>query len=169
GTFAPGGEMFCQGQLLSIADYTVLFDLIGTTYGGDGQNSFALPDLRGRDIVGSGTGPLGTFSLGQQVGAPNDVLTQSNLPSNGAPIDNVQPGLVLNYYIATAGIFPSQPVNGAADANEPYLGQIFAAAETLNSPNGAMLCDGRLLQINQNQALFALLGTTYGGNGTTNF
>ncbi|MBV8411455.1 MAG: tail fiber protein, partial [Alphaproteobacteria bacterium] len=169
GNFAPGGEMLCQGQLLQISQFSALFDLIGTTYGGDGINTFALPDLRGRDIVGSGNG----FTAGGRIGTPSVTLLPPNLPSGGAPsgatpINNEQPGLVLNYYIAVQGIFPSSPVNGA-NPNEPYLGQIFATAETLNSPQGALPCDGRLLPVSLNQALFSLLGTTYGGDGISTF
>ena len=55
GNFAPAGWMFCEGQLLPISEYETLFNLIGTTYGGDGQSTFALPDLRGRIPLGSGT------------------------------------------------------------------------------------------------------------------
>lgn len=57
GNFAPRGYAFCNGQLLSISSYTFLFSVIGTTYGGDGRTTFALPDLRGRLAVHSGTGP----------------------------------------------------------------------------------------------------------------
>ncbi len=64
GNFAPGGELFCDGQLLPISEFSALFNLIGTTYGGNGVTTFALPDLRGRDIVGAGDG----FTLGEQVG-----------------------------------------------------------------------------------------------------
>ena len=67
GNFAPGGELFCDGQLLQISQFSALFQLIGTTYGGDGVSTFALPDLQGRDIVGAGDG----FTLGEQVGAAN--------------------------------------------------------------------------------------------------
>ena len=58
--------LLCDGQLLQISEFPALFDLIGTTYGGDGVTTFALPDLQGRDIIGAGDG----FTLGEQVGAP---------------------------------------------------------------------------------------------------
>ena len=67
GNFAPTGFAFCQGQLLSISSNQALFQLLGTTYGGDGINTFALPDLRGAVPVGFGTATSGlTWNLGQQ-------------------------------------------------------------------------------------------------------
>lgn len=66
GNFAPAGWMFCEGQILSIAENDTLFNLIGTTYGGDGQSTFALPDLRGRAPVHSGPAFLFSQSLGQE-------------------------------------------------------------------------------------------------------
>jgi microcystin-dependent protein len=77
--------------------------------------------------------------------------------------DNHQPYLALNYIIGITGIFPSQ--NSAAT---PYLGEIYLMASNF-APQGFALCNGQILSINQNAALFALLGTTYGGNGTTTF
>ena len=76
GTFAPLGWAFCDGQLLSIAQNEVLFNLIGTTYGGDGQNTFALPDLRGRVPVHQGNG----YVVGQSGGAETVTLTAAQMP-----------------------------------------------------------------------------------------
>jgi microcystin-dependent protein len=76
----------------------------------------------------------------------------------------------MNYYIALQGIFPAEGETGDdSDQSTPFLGQIVACAETISDPSGWALCDGQLLSIAQNQALFALLGTTYGGNSTTTF
>lgn len=84
GNFAPRGWLFCQGQLLDIATYTVLFDLIGTTYGGDGVSTFALPDLRGRVPIHLGAGAgLSAYVQGQQAG-----LEQVALNTNQMPIHN---------------------------------------------------------------------------------
>jgi microcystin-dependent protein len=83
GNFAPAGWMFCEGQLLAISEYDTLFNLIGTTYGGDGQNSFALPDLRGRLPLHQGTGPSGTtYSLGQSGGVEEVTLTTNQIPAH---------------------------------------------------------------------------------------
>jgi microcystin-dependent protein len=74
--FAPRGWALCQGQLLQIAQYSALFSLIGTTYGGNGQTTFALPDLRGRTLVGQGTGiGLQPVMPGDMLGAPNATMT----------------------------------------------------------------------------------------------
>jgi microcystin-dependent protein len=78
GNFAPVGWMFCEGQLLPISEYDVLFNLIGTTYGGDGQNTFALPDLRGRLPIHFGSG----FVQGQNGGAENVTLTTTQIPAH---------------------------------------------------------------------------------------
>jgi microcystin-dependent protein len=83
GNFAPRGYALCQGQLMSIAQNTALFSILGTTYGGDGRVTFALPDLRGRAPVGAGQGPgLSNVELGEQTGAPQTTLTIANLPAH---------------------------------------------------------------------------------------
>jgi microcystin-dependent protein len=85
--FPPYGWQFCDGQIMSIAQNTPLFALIGTTYGGNGQTTFALPDLRGRSVVHPGTGPgLGTIDYGEVGGVENMTLTQSNLPMHVHPL-----------------------------------------------------------------------------------
>ena len=81
GNFAPRAWMFCQGQLLAIAAYDALFALIGTTYGGDGQTTFALPDLRSRVAVHQGQGQgLSSYTLGEMGGVENVTLLSINLP-----------------------------------------------------------------------------------------
>jgi microcystin-dependent protein len=81
--FAPRGWAFCAGQLLPIAQNTALFSLLGTTYGGNGQTTFALPDLRGRVPVGQGQGPgLSSYILGQVDGLENVSLSIAQLPAH---------------------------------------------------------------------------------------
>ncbi|WPO78344.1 phage tail protein [Flavobacterium sp. KACC 22761] len=81
--FPPRGWQLCQGQIVSIAQNTALFSLIGTYYGGNGQTTFALPDLRGRSIVHPGQGPgLSPISLGEVGGVENVTLTINNLPAH---------------------------------------------------------------------------------------
>ncbi|MFI5137333.1 MAG: phage tail protein [Sphingobacteriales bacterium] len=83
GNFAMYGFSLCQGQLLSISSNDVLYTLIGTTFGGDGVNTFGLPDLRGRVALGQGTGPgLSTYVIGQASGTENATLTSSTMPSH---------------------------------------------------------------------------------------
>ncbi|HRC84222.1 MAG TPA: tail fiber protein [Thermoanaerobaculia bacterium] len=93
GNFAPAGWMFCEGQLLPISEYETLFNLIGTTYGGDGQSTFALPDLRGRLPVHFGSG----FVLAETGGAEEITLTVSQIPAHSHPcLVTVNPGTVPN-------------------------------------------------------------------------
>jgi len=82
GNFAPAGWMFCEGQLLPISENETLFQLIGTTYGGDGQSTFALPDLRGRIPIHQGNG----FILAQNGGAESITLTVSQIPAHSHPM-----------------------------------------------------------------------------------
>jgi microcystin-dependent protein len=157
--------MYCQGQLLNVSQNPALFSLLGTTYGGNGQTTFALPDLRGRVIVGAGSGVnLSPYTPGQQGGSEMLSLTAGQIPAHshtftgtvqtgdspdlkspagsfpapgaatqfsagtptvamnpgtltgslanaggGAPHENRQPLLVLNYAIAITGVFPPRP------------------------------------------------------------
>jgi microcystin-dependent protein len=176
GNFGPGGSPLANGQLLSIAQYTALFSLLGTTYGGDGLTTFALPDLGGRTAVHAGAGP---FLIGQTTGAAQSTLTQAQLPAHahslplpgpvtgttggGQPVSNMQPSLGLNYVIAMEGVYPTGGTGG-----QTFLGQVGLFAGTF-APGGWAFADGQLLPISQNQALFSLLGTTYGGDGQTTF
>jgi microcystin-dependent protein len=82
GNFAPAGWMFCEGQLLPISENETLFQLIGTTYGGDGQSTFALPDLRGRTPIHQGNG----FILAETGGAEEITLTINQIPNHGHPM-----------------------------------------------------------------------------------
>ncbi|MFY7671342.1 phage tail protein [Tenacibaculum sp. MEBiC06402] len=97
GNFAPRGWAFCDGQLLPISQYSALFSILGTTYGGDGRTTFALPDFRSRTPIHEGTGPgLPTYRLGQKVGSYYNILTVAQLPSHthvlipGATGNNLQ-------------------------------------------------------------------------------
>jgi microcystin-dependent protein len=82
GNFAPAGWMFCEGQQLAISENETLFQLVGTTYGGDGQENFNLPDLRGRLPMHQGNG----FILAEQGGAEEITLTVSQTPAHAHPL-----------------------------------------------------------------------------------
>ncbi|HWJ81684.1 MAG TPA: tail fiber protein [Nocardioides sp.] len=110
GNFAPAGWLFCEGQLVPISENDALFNLIGTIYGGDGQNTFALPDLRGRLPVHQGTGPDGTtYTMGESAGVETVTLTVNQIPNHNHPQTAIagQPGNA----ITPAGNLPAMSLN----------------------------------------------------------
>lgn len=180
----PQGWRPADGSLVSTTDAPFLAGIIGTTFGGDGVTTVGLPDLRGRTIVGVGTGNgLTPVTLGATFGsdAPT-ILTLANLPAHDhslpmgttgsvggsdVPIDMRQPSLGLNYIIDVSdGAFPSRDVGLNPEIN--YLGEVVAYAGTV-APTGWAFADGSLVNLNQHTALFSLLGTYYGGDGRTTF
>jgi microcystin-dependent protein len=94
GNFAPAGWMFCEGQLLPISENETLFQLIGTTFGGDGQSTFQLPDLRGRIPIHQGTGSDGiNYILAEAAGVEEVTLTVQQIPvHNHALLGSTSPG-----------------------------------------------------------------------------
>ena len=96
GNFAPQGWAFCNGQLIAISQNTALFSLLGTTYGGNGQTTFGLPELRGRAPMGAGSGPgLSQRFRGELNGVENVTLTASQMPTHshsalGSPSSGTQ-------------------------------------------------------------------------------
>ena len=116
GNFAPAGWMFCEGQLLPISENETLFQLIGTTYGGDGQSTFALPDLRGRLPLHQGNG----FILAETGGAEEITLTVNQIPAHSHAVlastnagDSTQPQNNLTATNASVQIYRAQPGNSA--------------------------------------------------------
>jgi microcystin-dependent protein len=116
GNFAPAGWMFCEGQLLPISENETLFQLIGTTYGGDGESTFALPDLRGRIPVHQGGG----FSLAETGGAEEITLTTQQIPTHTHSLlaasvagDAVTPSGNVNANSFNVTMY----INGAPDGN----------------------------------------------------
>ena len=117
GNFAPAGWMFCEGQLLPISENETLFNLIGTTYGGDGQSTFALPDLRGRIPLHQGSG----FTLAETGGVETVTLTVSQIPAHS------------HAFLATSGL--SNATNPSGDVLAQSLTVSFYNSAT---PNSAM-------------------------------
>lgn len=137
GNFAPRGWAFCQGQILSIAQNTALFSLLGTTYGGNGQTTFALPDLRGRVPIQPGQGPgLSSYTLGQVGGNESTTLLITNMPAhnhtmnavseNGdksTPLNNLLAGtgsLDPEYRAAGTGVQMAPTSIGIAGGSQPF-------------------------------------------------
>jgi len=134
--FAPRGYMTCQGQLLSIAQNTALFSLLGTTYGGDGQTTFALPDLQGRVPIGQGQGPgLPDYSMGELAGSESATLTVGNLPGHVHPAQGISARLP----VSTGGGDQSDPTNGFI-ANQGT--DIYSSISTTNSFYGTVQVTG---------------------------
>jgi microcystin-dependent protein len=165
GNFVPAGWAAANGQLLSIADNERLFEVIGTTYGGNGTTDFRLPDLRGRIAIGADA----ANPIGSEKGAESHTVSQSELPGAGQePLSDDQPSLAITYIIATNGIFPATFNDNSFDQTTQTLGQIAEFAGDF-APSGWALADGQLLSIQDNLALFTVIGTTYGGDGKTTF
>lgn len=119
GNFAPRGWRLCNGDLMPIAQYTALFSLIGTTYGGNGQTNFALPNLNGRVAIGAGPGVQGTSTRvqGETVGSETVILTINNLPAHK---HNVASTL-------------NSATTVAATHNVPAVGSVLAKASDINT------------------------------------
>ena len=175
--FTLTGFYPCTGGMEQISSNETLFSQIGTTFGGNGIDTFGLPDLRGRALVGTGLGAgLTSRQIGESSGASSLTLTASQLPSHShalavgttgitgsdTALNKTQPFLALKPMIAMQGGY------GYISSFDPALGEVrfFAQSSTKAS---FVSCAGGLLPINQNQALFSLFGTAFGGNGTQNF
>ena len=108
--FCPRGTLEADGRLLPISENTALFSLLGPQYGGDGRTTFALPDLRGRTIIGAGQGPgLPNYAIGQTGAAgslPNN--GKNGTPNKAATGGDPQPYLALKQCVVTQGIYPSR-------------------------------------------------------------
>lgn len=113
GNFAPAGWMFCEGQLLPISENETLFQLIGTTYGGDGQSTFAMPDLRGRIPIHQGNG----FILAETGGAEEITLTVNQIPAHSHP-------LLATTDIANSGNPGNAMLSSTATGNKIYAATI---------------------------------------------
>src|SRR5437588_8597801 len=113
GNFAPAGWMFCQGQLIPISENDQLFNLIGTTYGGDGQSTFALPNLQSRVPIHMGTGPGGiTYQLGEMAGTEQETLTTQQIPIHSHPM--------LASLNVAGGLSPNNAVTGESNSVTLY-------------------------------------------------
>jgi microcystin-dependent protein len=135
GNYAPAGWAFCDGALMPISENDALFNLIGTTYGGDGQSTFALPDLRGRLPMHMGSGPgLSARTIGEEGGVESVTLTTQQIPShshapravsgNGnqsTPENGVWAGAADSRYSAGApGLAMNSTLIGSAGGSQPH-------------------------------------------------
>lgn len=140
-TTLPSGWAWANGGLLNIAEHSALFSLLGTNFGGNGQTTFALPDLRGRSPIGN--------SSTNSVGAATSTT------------------VALTFAMSRQGIYPTG--SPAGDASQ-YIAEVYMFAFQDGAlPSYLSETNGQLLTISQNTALFSLTGTYYGGNGQTTF
>jgi microcystin-dependent protein len=128
GNFAPSGWMLCEGQLLPISENETLFQLIGTTYGGDGQSTFALPDLRGRLPIHQGNG----FNLAHTGGAEEVTLTINQIPAHSHAL--LASATVANDRTPTSNI-PAQ--TGTFDGFQSAAPNAFMATESIGAFGGS--------------------------------
>ncbi len=127
GNFAPRSWAFCNGQLLAISQNTALFSILGTTYGGDGRTTFALPDLRGRSAIHPGTGPgLSTIRLGQRGGTEYHTLTINEMPNHSHSGATLKGSIMVN-----------EEDGDSNDPNGRNFGLIDAGATNANAYNSA--------------------------------
>jgi microcystin-dependent protein len=118
GNFNPRGWFFCTGQLLSIAEYTALYSLLGTTFGGDGTITFALPDFKSRIPVGTGSGAgLTSFQLGEMGGSETTTLIAANIPAHTHTITGA-----VTPRAASNGTLGSDPANRYIGPGSFYAG-----------------------------------------------
>lgn len=135
GNFAPVGWSLCDGSSLSIAEYEVLYTLLGTTYGGDGQTNFNVPDLRGRVPLHSGTGPGGLPNItpGAKSGAETVTLTQANIPAHNHQVNGTT---ATGTAASPAGLYPATPNTAGRNA---YLAPATSPAPTLVQMNASSI------------------------------
>lgn len=156
GNFAPRGWAYCNGQLLAISQNDALFSLLGTTYGGDGRTTFALPDLRGRAPIHSGTGPgLTTRRPGNRSGTETSALNTLTMPNHfhmttqllhgkvqvNAVEDDANSDEPTDHYLAipniegTNQIYSSNPAESAMKTFAPVIPETTAPSDTITLEN----------------------------------
>jgi len=148
--FAPKSYQLCAGQILAISSNTALFSLLGTTYGGNGQTTFALPDLQGRMPIGQGSGAgLPSHSMGEVSGTPTVTLMTSNMPAHTHTVNNVRVQLKASNDTAdenaAAGLYPglaASSVYTASPTPNVFTGGAVVSGSTditgSNTPIGIM-------------------------------
>jgi microcystin-dependent protein len=156
GNFAPVGWAFCSGQLMSIADNDALFQLIGTTYGGDGEQTFALPDLQGRAPMHMGQGPgvSQNYIIGEAAGVESVTLTQQQIPTHNHLVQ-VRTGVAGNTSAPSnssvlADEFQSQANAAFVYAANNGLNQVTLASQTIAPSGGSQPHENRQLFLTLN-------------------
>ena len=158
GNFAPRMWQTCSGQILAISSNNALFALLGTTFGGNGVQTFGLPDMQGRTAVGSGVSPVSgvNYLLGQKAGANTVTLLSNNLPAHNHPTTATSPTLQIRVSAANATV--TTPVAGSSigAANVPGRTPTPASGFNAATPDTAL-----------NAGSLAFTPTAYGGAGAS--
>ncbi len=137
GNFAPKNWAFCAGQILSISSNTALFSILGTTYGGNGTTTFALPDLRGRTAVGTGNGPgLSSYTLGEMTGAETVALVTAEMPAHTH---------IATMVASTAVPTAASPSGGALGMGNRSVPMPTMFTDTMSSPPAIMGANSAVL------------------------
>jgi microcystin-dependent protein len=135
GNFAMKGFATCDGQLLSISQNTALFSILGTFYGGNGQSTFGLPDLRGRTAIQQGQGPgLTDYVIGEQVGIPSVTLLSSNIPQHSHMVNAVTSIDATAAIAPTNALFAEGTKAGGLGGKSPFYYITGTAANTTLNP-----------------------------------
>lgn len=158
GNFAPRGWAMCNGQLLPISQYTALFSILGTTYGGDGVSTFALPNLQSRVPVGMGRGPgLSLYTQGQLAGNEQNTLLIANLPVHTHTAQFSVSSGNSGQSAATAGATIATPGTGSSRSFSATLGFNTSAPDTtLNANSVVNAATGGNAPVNNIQPVIAL-------------
>lgn len=144
GTFAPYCWLFCEGQTLPINDYSALFNLIGTTYGGDGISNFKLPDLRGRVVLGAGTGQgLSTRKPADKGGVENVTLALAEMPSHSHTVKCDSTSVEANLSNSPLNSLPATLTGeakgyGTNETNNPMMKSDMLSISGSNQPHDNM-------------------------------
>lgn len=199
-TFQPPGWVFCDGRLLSITENEMLFNILGNTFGGDGESTFAVPDLRALapnncqyciSLFGTYRPDVNQLLIGQTLVFAFSPNTSGMLECAGQSLSTAQYRLLetlmgtrfggdgtnnfnlpdlrsiapakCSYVMAAQGIFPG------SRTEDIFLGSLLLLPYELGPSQGLRLCNGDLLPIAQNTALYSLLGNRFGGDGNQNF
>jgi microcystin-dependent protein len=129
GNFAPTGWALCNGQLMPISQNTALFSLLGTTYGGDGKSTFALPNLQGAAPLQAGQGPgLSLYDLGESIGSPSVTLLQTEMPAHN------------HGALAVAAVGASDPTNNAWASGAKGFGNVYSPSVQASNVQMAPTC-----------------------------
>ncbi|MEO2280228.1 phage tail protein [Pseudoalteromonas pernae] len=161
GNFAPRGYALAHGQILSIAQNTALFSIVGTTYGGDGRTTFALPDTRGRALIGWGNGPgLNNYQLGARGGVEQVTLSSAQMPAHShTALTDISGDIDID------GVVDLYAFSGKADSKSPAGNSLGGLRYASDAPDVMMNTDSISFSLVAQNNLTALTAVADTGGG----